>query len=146
MTGRSDELIQFKDQNHTQFHAISRIETIFKDACVNSDSELCMSHLDDVVRGVFVIWGHIQADQDALTVQVPYTRQCLHEAPLTRRPLILPTKPVPHDWPPKLWLFQGFQHWLGIQLLQYSYGSTHGEIEKNDFYGDAVLTLQLELG
>lgn len=42
-----------------------------------------MSDLDNVVRGVFVIRGDVQANQDALTVLIPHRCQRLQEAPLT---------------------------------------------------------------
>lgn len=89
-----------------------------------------MSDLDDVVGGVFVIGGDVQANQGALTVQVPHLCQRLQEAPLLRRPLKLPAEPIPHNRPPKLGLFQRLQHRFGVQLLQYSYVSTHREIKK----------------
>lgn len=79
-----------------------------------------MSDLDDVMRGVFVIRGDVEADQDALTVQVPHLRQRPQEAPVLRRPLILGAEPVPNDGPPKLGLFERFQNGFGVQLLQYS--------------------------
>ena len=40
------------------------------------------SDLDDVVGGVFVVRGDVEADQDALTVQVSHIRQRPQEAPL----------------------------------------------------------------
>lgn len=79
------------------------------------------SDLDDVVGGVFVIRGHVQANQDALTVDVPHVRQRLQKAPLPRRPPVLPPEPVSHHGPPELGLFQRLQHRLGVQPLQYTW-------------------------
>lgn len=79
-----------------------------------------MPDLDDVVGGVFVVRGHVQANQDALTVEVPHVCQRLYKAPLPRRPLILPPEPIPHDRPAELGLLQSFQDRLGVQLLQNS--------------------------
>lgn len=86
------------------------------------------SDLDDVVGGVFVIRGHVQANQDALTVEVPNVRQRLHKAPLPRRPLVVPPEPVSHDGPAELGLFQRLQHRLGVQLLQQSWNRGGGEL------------------
>lgn len=83
-----------------------------------------MSDLDDVMRGVFVIGGDVEANQDALTVQVPHLRQRPQEAPVLRRPLILSAEPIPNNGPAKLGLFERSQHGFGVQLLQYSY-NTH---------------------
>lgn len=85
-----------------------------------------MSDLDDVMRGVFVIRGDVEANQDALTVQVPHLRQRPQEAPVLRRPLILSAEPVPNSGPPKLGLFECSQHGFGVQPLQCSY-NTHSK-------------------
>lgn len=49
---------------------------------MHASSELWMSDLDDVVQGVFVIGGDVQANQDTLTVLVPHFCQGLQEVPL----------------------------------------------------------------
>lgn len=97
----------------------------------NNNNPFWRSDLDDVVGGVFVIWGDVQANQDALTVLVPHLCQCLQEVPLTCRPLILPSKPIPHNRPPKLQLFKCFQHRFGVHLLQCSYVSRHTTIKNS---------------
>lgn len=78
----------------------------------------CESHLDDVVGGVFVVGRDVQADQDTLAVLVPHLRQRPEEAPLLRRPLVLPARHVAQNWPSKLGLSQRLQHRLGVHLLQ----------------------------
>lgn len=82
------------------------------------------SDLDDVVGGVFVIGGHVQPNQDALAVLVPHVRQRLQEAPLPRRPRVLPPEPVSHHRPAELGLLQRFQHGLRVQPLQHSWNRT----------------------
>lgn len=95
-----------------------------------------MSDLDHVVGGVFVIGGDVQANQHTPAVQVPHRRQRLQEAPLLRRPLIVPAEAIPHNRPPKLGLFQRFQDWFGVEDLQYSYVSKHRVICLTDLCED----------
>ena len=87
----------------------------------NNDNERRISDLDDVVWGVLVVGGDVQADQDALAVLVPHLHQGLQEAPVSRRPLMLAAELVPHDGPPELWLPERSQHGFGVHLLQHGF-------------------------
>lgn len=93
-----------------------------------------MSDLDDVVWGVFVIGGDVQSYQDALTVLVPHLGQSLQEAPVLCGPLVVSAEPFPHNGPPEHSLFECFQHWFGVHVLQYSYVNTQRKEESEIMY------------